>query len=212
MHPGRFLLGLGGLRAPDQEPLPLLDMLPKLEGKPLGAIRAYLDAMDAAPIHVAEPAEPPRRVLAALGPKMLALAGERAAGALTYFVPVEHTVRARGILGADSVLAVEQAVVFGQDKAVARQHVTGYLSVAHHRNNLRTLGFDDDDFTGPSDRLIDAIVAIGDQDTIVQRVRDQLAAGADHVCIQVLTDNPAEIPLPLWRELAHAHKDVIHSS
>jgi probable F420-dependent oxidoreductase len=207
--PGRYLLGLGGHRVDDTVrefdgyPMPAL-------GNAVRTMRAYLDAMDAVPAHSpgADPAPP--RVLAALGPRMLALAAERTGGAHPYFVPVDHTARAREIMGPDAFLGVEQAVVLDTDPSRARDvataHVAGYVSMAPHQEaNVRRLGFGDEDILGgPSRRLVDAVVAHGDAGTIQKRVREHLDAGADHVCIQVLTADPAALPLPEWRELAPA--------
>ncbi|GAB3980731.1 TIGR03620 family F420-dependent LLM class oxidoreductase [Actinoallomurus acanthiterrae] len=205
--PGRYLLGLGGHRVDDT--------VHKLDGYPMPArgravttMRAYLDSMDAVPHHGPIPDPAPRRVLAALGPKMLTLAGERTWGAHPYFVPVEHTVRARQIMGPDAFLGVEQAVVLDTDldraREVARAHVGGYVTMAAHQEaNVRRLGFGDEDIAGgPSDRLVDAIVAYGDVEAVHERVRQHLDAGADHVCLQVLTPDPTALPLPEWRELA----------
>ncbi|MFI0356872.1 hypothetical protein [Actinomadura sp. 9N407] len=170
----------------------------------------YLDRMDALPVHSVPPEVPPRRVLGALGPRMLDLAGRRTWGAHPYFVPVSHTVRARAIMGPDTFLGVEQAVVLDTDldraREVARAHVGGYVEAAPHQTaNLRRLGFGDADLIGgPSDRLVDEIVAYGDAETIRKRVLEHLDAGADHVCLQVLTADPAALPLPEWRELAAA--------
>jgi probable F420-dependent oxidoreductase len=210
--PGRYLLGLGGHRAGDAGELDGYPMPPV--GRAVPMMRGYLDAMDAVPVH-AVPADPmPRRVLAALGPKMLELAAERTWGAHPYFVPVEHTVRARRIMGTDAFLGVEQAVVLdtdpGRAREIARAHVGGYVQAAEHqRASVRRLGYGDDDLTGgpgggPSDRLVDAIVAHGDADAIRERVQEHLDAGADHVCVQVLTEDPAALPLEQWRELAPA--------
>ncbi|MFC4913999.1 TIGR03620 family F420-dependent LLM class oxidoreductase [Actinomadura gamaensis] len=210
--PDRYLLGLGGHRAGEAGSLDGYAM-PAL-GRAVPTMRAYLDAMDAVPSHAPEAASEPRRVLAALGPKMLKLAGERTWGAHTYFVPVEHTARARQSMGPDALLAVEQAVVLDTDidraREIARAHVAGYVTMAEHqRASLRRLGFDEDDMTGgpggaPADRLVDAIVAYGDVETIRDRVRRQQDAGADHVCVQVLTDDPTALPRAQWRELAPA--------
>lgn len=210
--PGRYLLGLGGHRVGDAGSFDGYDM-PAI-GRAVPTMRAYLDAMDAVPTHAPVADEPPRRVLAALGPKMLKLAGERAWGAHPYFVPVEHTARARQIMGPDAFLGVEQAVVLDTDldraRDVARAHVRGYVEMAEHqRASLRRLGFDEDDMTGgpgggPTDRLVDAIVAYGDVDEIRKRVHQHQEAGADHVCLQVLTEDPAALPLEQWRELAPA--------
>ncbi|TMR21959.1 LLM class F420-dependent oxidoreductase, partial [Nonomuraea zeae] len=151
---------------------------------------------------------PPRRVLAALGPKMLALAAERTLGAHPYFVPVEHTHRAREIMGPDALLAVEQAVVLDYDltraREVAATHVGFYAQQAPHQAaSLRRLGFDDADMSAPSRRMVDAIVAYGDAATIAKRVNAHLDAGADHVCLQVLTADQDRPPMVEWRELAH---------
>jgi probable F420-dependent oxidoreductase len=118
-------------------------------------------------------------------------------------VPVEHTAKAREILGPEPVLAVEQAVVLGSDRDVARTHVGLYLAALHQTNNLRRLGFTDADFAdGGSDRLVDAIVVTGDTDAVGKRIQEHLDAGANHVCIQVLTADQGRIPLAEWRELA----------
>ena len=176
---------------------------------PIGRMRAYLDEMDGAPASSPEPEVPVRRVLAALGPRMLALAGERALGAHTYFVPVEHTARARETLGPEPVLAVEQSVVLGTD-AVATRGIAGdwtaeYLELPNYANNLRRLGFRDDEVTGRgSDRLVDATVAQGDAEAIAERVRAHLDAGADHVAVQVLTGEDTRVPLEELAELVGA--------
>jgi probable F420-dependent oxidoreductase len=199
---GRFLLGLGVSHQP---------MVDGLRGhryeRPLAAMRAYLDAMDGAFYVSPRPAEEPRRVLAALGPKMLQLAGERALGAHTYFVPPEHTAAAREVLGDGPMLCPEQAVVLSTDPAaarsIARAHMATYLSLPNYTNNLRRLGWTDDDLDGGgSDRLVDAIVAWGDVDTISERVRAHHDAGADHVCLQVLDADATALPLEGWRRLA----------
>jgi probable F420-dependent oxidoreductase len=207
--PGRYLLGLGGHRVDDTirewdgYPMPA-------RGKAVTTMRAYLDSMDAVPAHGPAPDPAPPRVLAALGPKMLALAGERAWGAHPYFVSVDHTARAREIMGPDAFLGVEQAVVLDADLARAREvataHVAGYVSMAPHQEaNVRRLGFGDADLVaGPSSRLVDAIVAHGDLEAIRKRVHEHFDAGADHVCVQALTSDPTALPLREWRELAPA--------
>ena len=197
-YPGRFLLGLGVSHEP------AVKRRGGLYEKPLQHMREYLDAMDRARYAGPEPAEPASRVLAALGPKMLALAAERTAGAHPYFVPVEHTSFARRILGSTPLLAVEQALVLEPDveaaRAAARSHMSGYLRLANYANSLRRMGWSDADLAGPSDGLVDAIVAHGDLDALTARVRAQLDAGADHVCVQVLNEEP----LPVLRGLAAA--------
>jgi probable F420-dependent oxidoreductase len=203
-YPGRFLLGLGVSH------IPLVEQIRgHTYGKPVAAMRAYLDGMDAAPYRAVPPPVKPARVLAALGPRMLQLAAERADGAHPYFVPPEHTAQARQILGSDRFLAVEQAVVLESDRAkareIARSHMSLYLTLPNYVSNLRRLGFSDDDFAnGGSDRLVDAIVACGDITAAINRVRAHQSAGADHVCIQVLPVEPQALPMPQWRELASA--------
>jgi probable F420-dependent oxidoreductase len=140
---------------------------------------------------------------------MLRLAAERAGGAHSYFVPPEHTARAREILGNDRLLAVEQAVVLETDstkaREIARAHTARYLALPNYVNNLRRLGFGDEDIAnGGSDRLVDAIVAWGDLSAVTDRVRAHQSAGADHVCVQVLPRDPQALPMPEWREVASA--------
>ena len=164
---------------------------------------AYLDGLDAQPSRV--PSD--RRILAALGPRMLKLAAERSSGAHPYFVPVEHTAFAREVLGANAQLIPEQGVVLETDpqlaRAIARHHMEIYLQLPNYTNNLRRLGFSDDDISdGGSDRLVDAIVAWGGVVAIADRVAAQLAAGADAVCVQVLNGDSAEFPRREYRDLA----------
>ena len=200
--PNRFLLGIGVSHAP------LVGLRGHGYDKPLSAMRQYLDAMDSAPYN-APPAAATPRVIGALAPKMLALAAERTDGAHPYFVPPEHTRRARAALGPKKLLAPEQAVVLERDATVAREvaraHMQTYLQLPNYVNNLRRLGFADDDIReGGSDRLVDAIVAWGDVGAVVERVRAHHDAGADHVCIQVLPRDPKAMPLAEWRTLAAA--------
>jgi probable F420-dependent oxidoreductase len=128
---------------------------------------------------------------------MLELARERTAGAHPYFVPPEHTARARETLGATPLLAPEQAVVLESDPSRARElgrkHMAIYLRLPNYVNNLRELGFGDEDLDGGgSDRLVDSIVAWGDEERIAGRVREHLNAGADHVAVQPCSESPAE--------------------
>ncbi|MFZ4718854.1 MAG: LLM class F420-dependent oxidoreductase [Ilumatobacteraceae bacterium] len=202
--PDRFLLGLGVSHQPAVEGFHGTSY-----GKPYSTMVAYLDAMDRGLYFAPQPSSPPQRVLAALGPKMLQLSAERGLGAHPYFVPVEHTAIAREALGADALLAPEQAVMFETDpsaaRAIARRHMATYLSLPNYTNNLTRLGWTDDDIAGGgSDALVDAIVAWGSLDTIVDRVRAHHAAGADHVCVQVLPADPRGLPMQEWRELATA--------
>lgn len=210
--PGRYLLGLGGHRVGGRDIEVGRFTIPS-GGKPLALMRGYLDAMDAVPLSGLRPEPAPRRVLAALGPKMLALAAERTWGAHPYHVPIEHTAEARRIIGPKAFLGVEQLVVLDADRArareVARAHIAGYLESAPHQvANLRRLGYGDEDIAGgPSSRLVDSVVAYGDADVVGERVRQHFDAGADHVCLQVLTADPAALPLPQWRELAGLARD-----
>jgi len=202
--PGRFLLGLGVSHRPMVE-----GMRGHRYGPPLAAMRDYLDRMDAAPYVAAPPPAPPERVLAALGPRMLALARDRARGAHPYLVPPEHTARAREVLGPDRLLAPEQKVALETDasraREVARRTMQIYLGLPNYTSNLRRLGFTDDDLADQgSDRLVDAIVAWGDVDTVSARVRAHHDAGADHVCIQVLAIDGVDRVIADYRRLADA--------
>ena len=170
--------------------------------KPLARMRAYLDVMDEAAEE--RPAAP--RMLAALGDGMLQLAAEQALGAHSYFVPVEHTARARAVLGPEPVLAVEQGVMLTEDPEVARaagrEWTVHYLELPNYANNWRRLGFGEDDVAGAgSDRLVNAAFAWG-ADAIVDRVRAHLTAGADHVCIQVVGSADPDEDLAVLRGLA----------
>jgi probable F420-dependent oxidoreductase len=201
---GRFLLGLGVSHAPMVEGLMHLEW-----DRPLARMREYLDAMDEAFTISPAPAEDPPRVLAALGPRMLALAAERAWGAHSYFVPVEHTATARNEMGDGPMLLVEQAAVHTTDaelgRSVARKYMAMYLTLPNYTNNLRRLGWGDDDLgDGGSDALVDALVAIGDAEAIAARVGAHHEAGADHVCVQVLDNDVTALPLDAWRDLAPA--------
>src|SRR5262249_8984661 len=151
----------------------------------------------------------PPRVLAALGDGMLRLAAERADGAHSYFVPASHTPRAREVLGPEPFLAVEQTVVLETDPAaareVARAFAVHYLELPHPTNNLLRLGFEEDDGAGTgSDRMIDAVIAWGDEEAIAARVQEHLDAGADHVCLQVRGADSADPRLDDLRRLAEA--------
>ncbi|HEX2315143.1 MAG TPA: TIGR03620 family F420-dependent LLM class oxidoreductase [Thermomonospora sp.] len=209
-YPGRFILGLGGHRV-DDRPLTHLGHRVPSAGRAVATMGAYLDAMDAVPLQSPPPAVPNPRVLGALGPKMLGLAAARTSGALPYLVPVAHTEDARARLGPDALLAVEQAVVLDPDpgtaRDLARAHVASYLTrgIAHVKDLLR-FGYTQEELSGtPADRVVDALVAGGGPralDAVAERVRAHFDAGADHVCLQVLTARPATAPIAEWRELA----------
>jgi probable F420-dependent oxidoreductase len=203
--PGRFMLGIGVSHKP------LLDVRGLDYGKPLSFMRDYLDGMDNGydVYRAVQPQQRPPRVLAALGPKMLELARERADGAHTYFVPPEHTARAREILGPGKLLVPEQVCVLSTDpdiaREIARRHTASYLRLANYTNNLRRFGFDDSDFNdGGNDRLVDTICVWGDVESVAVRVKAHLDAGADHVAVQVLVDDRRGLPRKEWAELAPA--------
>lgn len=202
-YPGRFVLGMGVSHRPS---------VARRGGtyeRPLERMREYLDAMDRSSSSAPESASPPRRVLAALGPRMLELAAQRSLGAHPYFVPVEHTAFSRARIGAAPVLAVEQTVVLETDpteaRRVARGFATHYLAMENYARNLRRMGWSESDVAGGgSDSLIDAVVAWGDEDAIAARVREHLAAGADHVCVQVVTGDDEDPALEDLARLAPA--------
>jgi probable F420-dependent oxidoreductase len=192
-HPERFLLGLGVSHEA---------LVKERYKRPLAAMHAFLDGLDDA----ATPVPATQRVLAALGPRMLTTARERAAGAHPYLVTPEHTRRARQLLGPDRLLAPEVKVVIDADpdraRGVARRHVSRYLELPNYANNMRRLGYTDADLAdGGSDELVASVVAWG-ADSIRERVAAHEEAGADHVCLQVITDDRAEMPRREWRELA----------
>lgn len=198
-YPGRFLLGIGVSHAPSVE------HRGGRYTRPLTTMRDYLDAMETAAYRGPQPPEEPPVVLAALGPKMLELAGARTLGAHPYFVPVKHTARARATLGEGPLLAPEQAVVLSNDPAEARDIARGYtryyLRLDNYRNNLLRLGWSKDDVAGTgSDALVDALVGWGDAEAIQARVAAHLEAGADHVCVQVLNGPADRFPID---ELSH---------
>ena len=199
-YPGRFVLGLGISHSH------VVAARGHEYARPLETMRAYLDAIDAAPYMGHEPAETPPRLLAALAPRMLELAAERTAGSITYLVPPEHTAVARGRLGPDGFLAVEQAVVLEPDatkaREIARPFVSFYTGADNYRRNLLRLGWAEADIDQPADALIDALVAHGDETAVADRVRAHFAAGADHVAIQALPNDGPQ--LEQLRQLAPA--------
>lgn len=201
-YPDRFLFGLGvshahlvnGLRGHDYS-------------KPYSYMVSYLDAMDKAMYVCPKPAAPPQRALAALGPKMLELSAKRSWGAHPYFVPVEHTAYARKVMGAEGKLAPEMAFTLETDpdkaRKIARAHMDIYLKATNYINNLKRLGYADEDIAnGGSDRLVDDIVAWGTPEQVAARVAAHHAAGADHVCLQALNDDPQVFPIDQYRTMA----------
>jgi probable F420-dependent oxidoreductase len=188
-HGDRFLLGIGVSHAP------LIDAgEPGRYRKPLAATASFLDGLDAA--------QPPvlteRRVLAALGPKMLKLSANRARGAHPYLVTPEHTASARSTLGEGPLLLPEQTAIMCDDADGARRIGTdwlrAYLALPNYANNLLRSGFSEDDLAQVSDRLFDSIIVWGDENAILRRIAEHHSAGADHVCFQVLTADPREFP------------------
>jgi len=201
--PGRLILGLG---VSSQRTVTLRG---GTYGRPVATMRAYLDAMAAAPYTAPRPSEPVPLVLAAIGPRMLELAAERADGAHPFFAPVDHTAFARRTLGARPCLAIAQPMVLTTDadraRRIARSFAVHYLTMPHHRTNLARFGFGEPDVAGQgSDRLIDALVAWGDVDALVGRVRAHLDAGADQVGVMIRTDDTDDPGLSAYRELAAA--------
>ena len=184
---GRFILGLGVSHAPVVEA-----MRGHHYGRPIASMRAYLEAMGRSHYMAVPPAERPPVLLAALGPRMLALSAELADGAHTYNVNPEHTAEARLRLGAGKLLCVEQKVVLETDptkaRATARATLGVYLGLPNYQECWRRLGFSEDDWSnGGSDRLVDAMVAWGDETALQARIKAHWDAGADHVCIQPLS-------------------------
>jgi probable F420-dependent oxidoreductase len=194
-YPNRHVLGLG-----------FGDARPGV--KPMAAMIDYLDEMDALELPNPSPAAPIRRILAAYGPKMLALARDRAGGAHSYHVTVAHTAQAREILGPDAFLGVEHAVLFESDpakaRALAREHLSVYLSQQFNIAKFHRMGYSQEELDyGGSDRFVDDLVFWGDPDTIVEKLQAHVKAGADHVGIQVLVD-AGQSAMPQWRALGEA--------
>ncbi|MER7588913.1 LLM class F420-dependent oxidoreductase [Micromonospora sp. NPDC127501] len=197
-HPGRFLLGLGASHAV------VVESGGTDYRKPYSRMVQYLDGLDAAGL------PPERRILAALGPRMLELSRDRSTGAHPYFVPAEHTAEARAAIGPDRLLAPEVAVVLDGDattaRATARQYTSGYLALPNYTNNLRRFGWTDEDFAdGGSDRLVDALIPWGSVEKVVAGLEKHYQAGADEVAIQVLNGgDDTAFPSDAFRALAAA--------
>jgi len=195
-HPGRFLLGLGASHAP------VVEKDGAAYRKPYSKMVEYLDGLDAAGL------APERRILAALGPKMLELSRDRSAGAHPYFTTAEHTAEARTALGPGRLLAPEVAVVVEGDpttaRAIARQYTAGYLQLPNYTNNLRRFGWTDEDLAGGgSDRLVDTLIPWGTPEQVAAGIEKHYQAGADEVAIQVLNGGDArKFPGAAFRALA----------
>jgi probable F420-dependent oxidoreductase len=200
-YDSRFVLGLGVSHEP---------LVSRLRGHeyetPYSAMREYLLAMDQVSMMAEEGATRAARVIAALGPKMLELAATLTDGAHPYLVTPEHTAQARSILG-EKFLGVEQAVVLGGSREEflrrAHEHLEFYTGLPNYRNSWKRQGFTEEDFVrGGSERLCDALVAHGDEEKVLARIREHFNAGADHVCLQVLGSDFGQVPLDEWRRLA----------
>jgi probable F420-dependent oxidoreductase len=199
-HGHRFLLGVGVSHAH------LINRIAGVEyRRPLERLTWFLDGLDAAetPVPVDE------RVVAALGPKALAIAAERTGGTHPYLTTPEHSARARSVLGAGAIVAPEQGLILETDpdraRSIGREFLARYIEAPNYANSWRRLGFTEDDLAdGGSDRLVDALLAWGDEDALVARVKAHRDAGASHVCVQVLTDQLPAFPLDEWRRLAPA--------
>ncbi|MEV4284908.1 LLM class F420-dependent oxidoreductase [Nonomuraea bangladeshensis] len=198
-HHHRFLMGIGVSHA-----VAVDRQEPGRYRKPLAAMTAFLDALDRAD----QPVPEDSRVLAALGPKMLDLAAKRARGAHPYLVTPEHTRQAREALGDGPLLLPEQTVILcsGKDeaRAIGGEWLRRYLSLPNYANNLLRLGYTEEDVESVSDRLFDGLIAWGDEEAIRRRLDEHRAAGADHVCLQVLTADADALPRREWRALAVA--------
>jgi probable F420-dependent oxidoreductase len=190
-YPGRFVLGVGISHGP------IVDLSGQTYAEPMEKMVRYLDGMDRAVVFNPVTEVPVPRVLAALRPKMMELARDRADGAHPYLVPPAHTAFAREVLGPDKLLIPEQAVVVETDPAearrIARSHLAGYLKLPNYVNNLKRLGYGDDLADDGSDRLVDAIVAWGSEEDVARRVTEHLDHGADHVVLQSLGDIPTSL-------------------
>ena len=198
-HGPRYLCGIGISHRPFND----MVNAPGTYTKPVDTMAAYLDGLDAAatPLAVAD------RMLAALGPKMLDLARTRTAGTHPYLVTPELTAMARAGIGPDGLVASEVGVVLETDpskaREIARLHLQTYLALPNYANNWKRHGFTDDDIAnGGSDRLVDALIGWGDEAAIAARVQQHRDAGADHVCVQVLTSDQRALPVDEWRTLA----------
>ena len=185
---GRFVLGLGVSHERTVAGLRKLDY-----SKPLTQMRSYLEAMDASPYMAVPPEEPPIRLLAALGPKMLELSATATDGAHPYFVTPEHTADARAAIGSDKLLCVEQKVILSTDadaaRAAANVQIDRYARLPNYRNNWKRISFTEDEIEQRANRFVDHVIVWGDEDRVRSGVQAHYDAGADHVCIQPVSTN-----------------------
>ena len=200
-YPDRFALGLGVSHGP------MVEMRGHDYSSPLSTMRAYLQDMREARFTAVQPEHDPPWLLAALGPEMLRLSRDLADGAHPYLVTSQHTAEAREILGEGPLLAVEQAVVLTSERGEAlrlgRSHLSRYLQLPNYRNSWLRQGFKEEDLSNDgSERLVEGLVAWGSEDDIRGRVREHLSAGADQVCVQVVTEDPIDSLSEQWRSLA----------
>lgn len=203
-YPDRFLMGIGVSHAP------VIDSVrsPDIYKRPIASMSAFLDKLDAGVPNAGVPPVPVAgRVLAALGPKMLALAAERSLGVHPYLGTPEHTRLAREAMGEHRLVLPEQTVILCSSRdeahAIGIDWLRKYLEFPNYANSMLRLGFSSDDVTTVSDKLFDALIVWGDEEAVRSRVAEHLAAGADQVCIQVLTGDDA-MPRGQWRRLAAA--------
>ena len=199
--PDRFVLGLGVSHRP------MVEMRGHDYRSPLSTMRTYLMDMHEARFDAAQPEHDPPWLLAALGPKMLELSRDLADGAHPYLVIPQHTAEAREILGEGPLLAVEQAVAPTTDREealrLARSHLSRYMRLPNYRNSWLRQGFQEEDLLGDgSERLAEGLVAWGSESEIRERISEHLSAGADQVCVQVVTDGTADGLMERWRSLA----------
>lgn len=200
--PGRFLLGIGASHGPIVE-----RMAPeKTYNRPVASMLAWLDGLDAAP----RPVAPEQRIIAAIWPRMLGVSRDRSAGTHPYLVPPSHSRAAREILGEGPLLAPAHVAVLetdaGRARELARRHVNApYSTLPNYVDNWLKHGFEPADLeNGCSDRLIDALVAWGDAETVADKLTAHLDAGADHVAVHVVTEDTSQFPREQWRALAQA--------
>lgn len=200
-HGDRFLMGIGVSHARSVDA-----KQPGRYRQPLAAMSSYLDGLDEAN----PPVPVQRRVLAALGPKMLEVAAKRARGVHTYLGTPEHTQRARDAVGDAALVLPEQTVILCSEedeaRAIGTEWLRRYLALPNYANSLLRLGFTSDDLESVSPRLFDGLIAWGDEEAIKRRVGELRAAGADHVCLQVLTADSKAFPRKQWRRLAEAFR------